>query len=290
MSADRTVSPWVHFGIYLVVFLAAFVALFVPADMAGLGLTVNNQTPTAGFHDRMQTLGAGSTVLLAFDYDTGQTVELNPAARAIVGDLAHRQINVIAVSTTLVGAQIAQSILREAAQQNPNWQYGTNFINVGYVPGAESGLRGLTENWLPASRLDFDKQFVRSLPLGMRVRSLGDLALVVEIAGKDEVLRWWMEQVQPHSRVPVIAAVSAGVEPSARTYRDAKQLAAFLRGLQGAAEYELFSNQPSLSVHTVDAQSFTQLVVAGIIILGNLVFLFGRLQKKGLQTSHGRSL
>ncbi len=59
----------------------------------------------------------------------------------------------------------------------------------------------------------------------------------------------------------------------------ANQLAAFLRGLGGAAEYELFSNQTGLTVRTVDAQSFSQILIAAIIVLGNLAFLAGRLRK-----------
>ncbi len=286
LRAARTARPWVNLVIYLLVLLAAVAAVFIPSDMAGLGLTVDNQTPTAGFHDKLQSLRAGSTVLLAFDYETGQTVELNPAARAIVQDLARRQINVVAISTVPVGPQIARSILLDAARQYPDWQPGVNFINVGYLPGAESGLRNLAQNWLPAGRIDFEKETVNTLPLGAKLKGLGDFALVIEFAGQDEFLRRWMEQVQPYSTAPIVAAVSAGVESSARNYRNANQLAAFVRGLQGAAEYELFSNQPGLSVRIIDAQSFIQLVMAGIIVLGNVIFWYNRFQKTRTEKAH----
>ncbi len=265
--------------IYLAVLLAALIPLFIPSDSAGLGLKVNNTTPTAQFYDKIHSLAPGSTVLLAFDYDAGQTVELNPAARVIVLDLAQRHVNVVALSTSPAGAQIAQTILLEAAQQNPNWRRGDNFVNVGYIPGEEAGLRALADRWLPQNQVDFENEPLASLPLADKAGGLRDFALAIEFAGGDASLRWWMEQVQPRQQVAFVAAVSAAVEPQARNYLAANQLAAFLRGLGGAAEYELFSNQTGLTVRTADALSFSQILIAAMIVIGNVVFLFGRLRK-----------
>ncbi len=71
LRAARTARPWVNPLIYVVVFLAALVAVLLPSDMAGLGLTVDNQTPTAEFYGKLEALAPGSTVLLAFDYTPG---------------------------------------------------------------------------------------------------------------------------------------------------------------------------------------------------------------------------
>jgi Double zinc ribbon len=265
--------------IYAVMLLAALVALFLPTDWAGLGLAVNNSTPTAGFYDRLQALAPGSTVLLAFDYETGQAVELDPAARVIVGDLARRQVNVVALSTLPVGAQLAQNILNETARQNTQWQPGRNFVNVGYIPGAEAGLRRLAENWPAADQLDFENQPLGLSPLAAHVKGLRDFALVIEFAGSDKNLQWWMEQVQPRHETTFVAAVSAAADASARNYRDAKQLAAFLRGMQGAAEYELFLNQPGLTVRLMDAQSILHVVLFALIVVGNLAFVLEWLKR-----------
>jgi hypothetical protein len=275
-AVEKAARPsWTRRWIYLAVILAALIPFFVPSDLAGLGLKVNNTTPTAKFYDEIQSLAPGSTVLLAFDYDTGQTVELNPAARVVVQDLARRKVNVVALSTLPTGVQIAQTILSEASRQNPGWTSGENYLNAGYLPGGEAGLRALSDHWLPASQ----EESFASLPLGRRVSSLKDLALAIEFAGSEESLRAWMEQVQPSRQVTFVAAVSAAVEPQARNYLAANQLAAFLRGLGGAAEYELFSNQTGLNVRTVDAQSFSHLVMFGIIVLGNLAFILGQFRK-----------
>ncbi len=265
---------------YLLLLLAALVPLFFPPSLAGLGLSVTN-TPTVAFFDQIQAVPSGSTVLIAFDYDTGQTVELNPAARLVLDDLARRGVNVIALSLNPTGAQIAQTVLDDVSRQHSNWQRGTNFVNVGYVPGAEAGVRALADHWLPSDQLDFQKQSLAAAPLATRVNGLRDLALVIEFAGSQEHLRWWMEQAWPLHKndTTFVAAVSAAVDSHARNYFAAHQLGAFLRGLSGAAEYELSLNQAGQTVRTVDAQSFTHVVLFAIIILGNLALLFARLKE-----------
>jgi hypothetical protein len=277
VAAPRRVT--LNHIIYVLIFLAALIPFFLPADWSGLGLSVTSPT-TAAFYDKVQSVAPGSTVLLAFDYTAGQGVELNPAAQIVTRDLARRGVNVIALSTSPSGAQIAQTVLRDTAQQIPNWQNGKNFLNVGYIPGAEAGLRKLSDQWLAPNQTDFDQHSLAASPLATALKSLRDVALVIELAGSDESLRWWMEQAQPSHQTTFVAVVSAAVEAQARNYSNSKQLAAFLRGLTGAAEYELSLNQPGQTVRTVDAQSFAHVVIFAIIIVGNIAFWLSRIRKR----------
>lgn len=264
---------WINIGLLI----AVLIPFFIPSNLAGLGLIVNNATPTARFYDRIQSLPSGSNVLLSFDYDAGQAVELTPAARLIVLDLARRNVNVLAMSTLPTGAQIAERVLQDASQQNPGWTFGEHYVNLGYVPGGEAGLRAMAERWLST----FQNDSLAALPLTQKLHGLDDFALAVEFAGSDTSLRAWMEQVQPRRQVTFVAALSAAQESQARNYLASGQLAAFLRGLGGAAEYELFSNQTGLTVRTVDAQSFSHLAISAVILLGNLALVFERLRKAG---------
>ncbi|MGE5137857.1 MAG: hypothetical protein ACM3JD_00220, partial [Rudaea sp.] len=260
--------------IYLLILLAAVGAFFLPPGAAGLGLMTNYQTPTVGFYDQLSALENGSTVLAAFDYETGQAVEMDPAANVILGDLARRNIEVVAVSTSPVGARLAQTALLQASARNPNWVPGVSFVNAGFLPGEEKALKSLAENWLPASQLDFTHSRVSASPLASRIGGLRDFALVIEFAGSEDSLRWWMEQVQPSGQVPILAAVSAAVDAPARNYVQSRQLAGLLRGMTGAAELEWLLKQTGPTLRTVDAQSFVLLLVVLLIIAGNVSFLF----------------
>ncbi len=257
--------------LYLLILLAALVPLLLPLDQAGLGLDAS-KSATALFYDQLHNVPANGSVLLAFEYSPGDAVEIDPAARAIVNDLAARRVNVIAVSSNPNGATIAQDILQRAQKNNSEFV----FVNVGYIAGNEAGLRALASGWLEANRRDVNGATWASSPLANRVTGMDDLALSVIFTGDENNLKAWMEQVYPRVKSPIVAATSAKLEPQARNYVNAKQLKASLRGLTGAAELELLSNTAGQAVKTVDALSFVSLLLAGIIIAANVMMLLKR--------------
>ncbi len=262
----RTMRP----VIYLLLAFAVIVPFFFPSSVAQSLLPIS-RTPAADLYDLIQTLAPNSTVLVAFDYDPGTAGEVDLSAYAIVRHLMQRRIKIVALSTDETGPQIAQKILNSAAQDAKDYQYGSEYVNVGYIPGHEVGLASLAVNGLPAN-VDYDRHLqIRQYPIAQKIKSIDDVALIVELAGSEDTLRWWMEQVQPRTPTRIVAAVSAAVEPKAQVYLRPGQLAGLVSGLIGAAQYEILSNQPGQALTSVNAQSAGQIVLILIVLLGNIV-------------------
>jgi chemotaxis protein histidine kinase CheA len=281
-APPQAAAPTAHFFtgkhlLYLLILLAALVALFLPAGADELGLLGKDvvNSPSAVFHDQLTALPANSTVLMAFDYAPGQTPELDPAARAILENLTTRPVNVIALSTNPNGAAIAEGLLERAQQAHPQF----TFVNLGYIPGNEAGLKRLALGWLPAAYVTANGARWDRSPLAKNIRGMDDLALNILIVGDNNALNLWMTQVQPIVKSPMVAATTAEIDPQARIYVNAKQLSASLRGLTGAAELELWSGSSGQAVKTVNALSFVSLMLAGIIIAANVVWLVRRNKK-----------
>ncbi len=263
--------------IYLFMFIAVVLPFFVKFDLFGAAVPITGHVPAEDFVQVVHKLPAGATVVLAFDYDPGMSGEMDLLATTIARDLVSRNVNIVAVSTHETGPQIAQRVLTTVAQDASNYTYGTHYVILNWIAGHEAGLsafasRGFTGN-------DVKGQALGKYPVTANLKSLRDVKLVIELAGSENDLKLWLEQVALPSNVPMAAGVSAAVEPKARAYRDANQLIAITSGLLGAAQYELLSNQSaSLAVTSVDAQTAAQLVFVFVIILGNLVYLTRRLQ------------
>jgi hypothetical protein len=261
--------------IALLLLLAVLVPFLLPFDLTSSTFGIAG-TPAAEMFDTLLNLPANSTVLLSFDYDPSMSGEMDLLARALVRDLVKRRVKIIAVSTLETGPQLAQRVLDAAARDAGNYNYGADYLIV-YLPGHEAGLAQLSAAGLPAANDFVQKQPLAQFPVAAKIRTLRDVALLVEFAGSDAALQMWIEQVQ--ARVPGIrlaAAVSAAVEPKARAYRSANQLVALMGGLMGAAQYEVLSSQPGLAVISVNAQTAAQLVLVFVILLGNLVFWISR--------------
>jgi hypothetical protein len=260
--------------IYGLLLLAVLVPFLLPFDLTQSTFNIAG-TPAAEFFDTLQKIPANSTVLLSFDYDPSLAGEMDLQATAIARDLIKRNVKILAVSTLDTGPQMARRILDPIASQASNYTYGTNYLIV-YLPGHEAGLAQLATAGL-ATTTDFvNQKSVAQFLTTARIRDLSDLSMVIELAGTEEPLKTWVEQVQPRTGVRISAAVSAAVEPKARAYRNSLQLTAMMAGLLGAAQFEALDNQPGLAVISVNAQTAAQLVIVFFIVLGNIVFWISR--------------
>lgn len=265
--------------LYLLIALAVIIPFFLPTNLASSGLRLSG-TPAAEFYDAIQTLPANANILLAFDYDASVAGEMDLLARAVTRQLMQRRANIIAVSTLDTGPALAQRILEPAAREN-NYRYGANYLNAGYLAGNEAGLAQIASIGLPTNARDYlQNQLVRQIQIATNIKSPRDFALVVVLAGTDDALKLWLEQVQARANLRVAAATSAGVEPKARAYRDAKQIVGLVSGLIGAAQYEVLTGQPGQAVVRVNAQSAAQIVLVLAIVIGNFAWLISRVGKK----------
>jgi hypothetical protein len=198
---------------------------------------------------------APAIVLVAYDWDVQRTAEMRPLALALTAHLMKLKAQIIAVSTTFQGNQLAQEVKDEALQElkkDPDFvddgryaaaNYGAAFLNLSMRTGGESALRLLGSQ--PISQT-FPADFVygrasREYPLVQQVRSLDDVALLVVMAGEEDRVVAWMEQVcaRPPARSCVLA-VPTELSPLVEPYEKARDIspAGVLWGLPTVVEYE----------------------------------------------------
>ena len=133
-----------------------------------------------------------------------------------------------------------------------------------------------------------DALSVRFLPGGATILPLlgqQDTNLAVVIAARAEDVQYWLEQVAPVNRAPVVAVTAAAADPVLRPYLDSGQLAGLVSGFDGGYHYaELMADAPDPGYvqamrQQVAGQNYGILAILAIIVLGNLaVLLFGRRQ------------
>jgi hypothetical protein len=98
------------------------------------------------------------------------------------------------------------------------------------------------------------------------IKSISDFAFVLLISDNPNTTRAWVEQVNPHLEpVPMIVAVSAQVEPVARTYLG--QIDGLVSGLVGGAAYEVMAGA-NLARERWDAFNIVLIVAVSAILIG----------------------
>jgi len=259
----------------ILVAAAVLVPLWAPSGWSWLLL--GPSPDVSKVYQTIEDLPAGRPVLVAFDYTPATAGELDPQARALVRHLLSRGLPVVTVSLVPEGPALAGQVMVQEMAGYPEALYGGAYVNLGYLAGGEAALRALAAG-LPAA-VPVDS--LAGLPLGelpatARVTGLDDLGLIVVLAGDSESVRWWVEQVGARTRTPLVAGVSAAIEPQLRPYRDSGQLAGLISGLPGAARYAALTGAGADWAGRLDALSLGLLVLIVVVVLGNLASWLSR--------------
>ncbi|HEY6571735.1 MAG TPA: hypothetical protein VI198_00325 [Candidatus Eisenbacteria bacterium] len=222
-----------------------------------------------GFYDAVEKLPAGSTVLLAGDYDPGTIAENYPAHLAAVRHLMSKNVKIIAIALYPGGPPLTEEVLTIGAGEYGK-KVGIDYVNLGYKAGNELVMSRMGLSIPETFPVDSRGEPVSNIPVMTGIRSFNDLDLLVNISAGYPGTKEWVQQVVSRYHIPMVAAVTAVSAPEYYPYLQTGQLQGLLGGMAGAAEYEALVKHPALAMRGMDAQSLAHLFIALLIILGNV--------------------
>jgi hypothetical protein len=222
-----------------------------------------------------------AVALVSFDYSPASQGEMQPLAEAILGRLKGQGMRLLAVSLDPEGPAMAQqtieAVLAERGQED---RYGLDMVNLGYLPGQVTAVRGLAAGQSFASLTDFNSgRTLAELERGdwQSIDNISHVDLVITLADNPTTARWWVEQLElappPASseKRPLLAATSATADPFLRPYRQSGQLEGLISGINGAAAIEALRNDFGPARQMLDSQSLAHLIIIVVIALGTMV-------------------
>ena len=281
LTPTAITSPTLRIGW---IFILVALALGVPTALLVSGpISTPMQWPgVEEAYTMIQHLPPNSLVLVDWAYDPATAGELDLAALPVMRHLLTRRARLAVVSLLPAGPATARRLIARA-QANPRSLGGlviaaesTRPIPISYLSGGAAALPLIAQNPLLGFKGSGEDQTVLRNILGQPP------VLAVIMAAETENVQDWLEQVQPLNGAPVIAITSAAADPTVRPYRDSGQLSGLVSGFDGAYAYQKLLNQLPLnqSVQSIGYQVVLQnwglFAVLALIVLGNLVSLFGR--------------
>ncbi|HXF58686.1 MAG TPA: hypothetical protein VN539_02580 [Candidatus Saccharimonadales bacterium] len=225
-----------------------------------------------GFYDAIEKLPAGSTVVLAGDYDPGTIAENYPMHLAATRHLMARKIKIIAVELYPGGPPLADRVLHLAGAEFDRKE-GVDYVNLGYKSGNEAVMSQMGSSIPVTFPTDRSGTPVSRIPVMKGVENFSQIKLLVSISAGYPGTKEWVQQVVSRYHVPMVAGVTAVSAPEYYPYLQAGQLQGLLGGMAGAAEYETLVKAPGLATRGMDAQSLAHVFIALMILLGNLATL-----------------
>lgn len=263
--ASQRILRWVLSGLFLIV-LSSMIF------MRTRNLPISPDLPAAvrSAAGIITRLPQNSSMLIVIDYEPA----LAPEMEAISGPLLDQLVlttraRLVFISTSPSGAGLVNRLLLNTGISSPagiNYQPGTNFVNLGYLPGGASGVREFID--APSTAMP-----------GAIESSFSEYAAVIVLTDNGESGRLWVEQLVAKNQAdagyfafqPLLFAASAQATPLLQPYVDSEQINGMVGGLADAARYEFVNNsRPGIARIYWDTFGIGMMLGVVMMIFGSL--------------------
>ncbi|MFZ1757105.1 MAG: hypothetical protein WBO46_25140 [Caldilineaceae bacterium] len=236
-------------------------------------------------HSAIDNLPPDAVVLVNWAYDPANAGEMDQASLPVLEHLVEKGARLLVISQLPGGPATARRLISLAQASAPqsalSRQPGENLIEAGYLPGGVGSLALLGQ--APAQGIPVDIQG-RSVGNRTALVALQDdsPALLLVVAARSEEVQRWIEQVQPLNTAPIVAVVSAAVDPAIRPYVDSGQIAGIVSGYAGAIAYRTLladvipAAKQESQRRQITAQNWALAVLLLVVAVGNLAGLAER--------------
>jgi len=260
--------------VYLLTWIFVLFPLIFP-----LGLPVPIQSESTKWYNSIKNIPDGSVVVFSPMYGTSGMPELFPMTLATMHQLWSKNVKIIVVTFWAEGALVFDMLLRQMDPSKApyNKVYGTDWINVGYIPGSEPAMRAFGEDMAKTAPKDYiNGKDTKSYPIMAKINSAKDVTLIVTIETGTPGYPEWLRQWQEPYKIPMVVGCIGVSAPGVAPYLQSGQVSAMLPGLTSSAEYELLINRKGLAIAGVDAVSMSHILVVLLVILGNVGYFATR--------------
>ena len=152
---------------------------------------------------------------------------------------------------------------------------GRDYVFLGFKTGGAQLILNMGVNIKGAFEADYYSQPTAAMPALKGVNSLKNLDFAVDFTASS-MINVWMMFGSDRFGFPLAAGTTAVMAPDLIPFVKSEQIAGYLGGLRGAADYELLLDRPADGVLGMYAQSATHVLVIVLILGANIRLLVQR--------------
>jgi hypothetical protein len=259
------------------IYLAIGIVVFVPL-LFRLGLPIYVTQEVRDVYDRLESLPAGTVVMVPCEYDPATMAELRPMAQAVFRHCFSRNLKIITTALQIEGVTLVKDDLNGVAAEYGK-VYGKDYVFLGYKPYPAIVILNMGENFRKPFPKDYYGTDLDSLPMMKGVTNYSSCACIVNInatSGAD----YWINYANGRYKAPLALGVTAVMASDYYTFLASGQIFGLIGGLKGAAEYEKLIGYSGAATRAMDVQSIAHSVIVLFIIIGNIAYFASRRKKR----------
>jgi hypothetical protein len=269
MGIDRRI-------IFILIFIALSIPMFIHIEMK---IPVSPEVEM--LVDTMNKLPEGAKVMVSLDYDPSSEPELQPMAETFFEYALRRNLKLIVFGLWPQGAIQAERARVVAEEtENKQFEYGVNYINLGYQSGNELVIQRMGSSIPAMFPRDYFGRPIDEFPIMQGIRNFSNIDYVFNLsAGYPGTVEWVLFAADRFG-VTVGAGNTAVQAPQVYPYLG-KQLKGLAGGMKGGAEFEILTGLPGRAVKYMVGQTFAHAIIVLFIIIANVAYFASRGSRKG---------
>lgn len=244
-----------------------------------IGLPIASTAPTRDLYNAIEALPEGSLVLFNIGMGPTTWTITAPQAIAFLRHLIRKQAKIVFMGAAITVAIDYDKLVSEVKDLQ-TYEYGKDYVFLGYLPGMETGFVTIATNFRAVFQTDYYGTPVDDIEIMKNVNSCTDFDYLVAVEGGGSQPIYMLAQwVIPYD-IPMGMAGGGIIMSWFPAYYDSGLLDGYMNDLKGAAEYEMLLNRPGYALGRTDGINTSQLLIIFSIIVGNIGFLYEK-QKGG---------
>jgi hypothetical protein len=261
-------------------FAVTFLAISIPL-LTGIVLPQKVTPMVENVFNAIDELPSGTKILIPLDYDPSAEGELQPMADAFVRHAAQKKHKLYFMTIWPTGVAMIQRQIATLKKEYPEYEYGKDYVNLGYRPGYEGVIKLITSDLPKLYGSDQQGTPVSKISMMAEIDSIKKFPLIVNVSAGDPGLKQWVQYAAtPFDSIEIVGGTT-GVQASTLYPYIPNQMIGMIAGIKPAAEYEklMFEKYPEIeevpssnmaNVY-MTSQEAAHFMLIAIIILGNVV-------------------
>ena len=281
--APQRTLRWALAALVMIV-LGGMIALRPQLFPPSAALTVESSEIAA----RLQGIPASGEVLVVIDYEAALAGEMEAVSAPMLEQMAllrHPRLSFVSTSPNgpaLVERLMSNPIIKGTTDGLGGYVANQDYYNLGFLPGAESGVLSFIESpktAVPSATVDVFSGY----------------SAVVILTDHADSARIWIEQLQTVKQrdgalalQPLLVASSAQAGPMLQPYVASKQINGLISGLADASRFEYQNtSRPGIALSYLDAFGAGLLLAVALIVLGSLWSVIAGFRARRAETAEG---
>jgi hypothetical protein len=267
-NADKRIFYWI-----------LFIGLMVPY-ISPLGLPVAVTTSTQAYYDKLNSLPAGSNVVLSINSGVSAWGDCLPAMVATVKLLVKNNDKIIVWGMGQVDIDITWAkIISEVPALGTTYKYGTDYVYFGYLPTQETTIGLLADNIAGVFSTDKSGTPIANIPLMQKINTAKDIAAVCT-SDTGDVQTYYVKLWKDGPSATPVAELGIAMNKSGDMpwFLSGEEFG-LVAGSRGGAELEKLVGALGDGTTTMDAINISHLLIVIAIILANIGYFATRGKK-----------